>query len=45
MKCIKCSGKMTEKKDATPEGVEYRYYQCNKCGEGDCGYETASYGC
>jgi len=24
---------MSEKKDKTPEGVEYRYSKCGKCGE------------
>ena len=33
MKCTKCSGKMTEKTDTTPEGFEYKYYKCSECGE------------
>ncbi|HLC36763.1 MAG TPA: AbrB/MazE/SpoVT family DNA-binding domain-containing protein [archaeon] len=33
MNCIKCSGKMIEKKDITPEGVEYKYFKCTECGE------------
>jgi len=33
MNCPKCKGKMVEKKDKTPEGVEYRYSKCSKCGE------------
>lgn len=33
MNCTKCEGKMAEKKDKTPEGVEYKYFECNKCGE------------
>ena len=24
---------MVEKSDKTPEGVEYKYFKCNKCGE------------
>lgn len=33
MKCPKCSGKMVEKKSSTPEGIEYSYFECEKCGE------------
>lgn len=33
MNCPKCNGKMSEKKDKTPEGVVYRYRKCGKCGE------------
>ncbi len=33
MNCPKCKGKMAEKRDKTPEGVEYRYSKCGKCGE------------
>ncbi len=32
-KCSECSGKMKEAKGNTPEGVEYSYYKCEKCGE------------
>ncbi len=31
--CSECKGKMIEKKDKTPEGVEYKFYKCSKCGE------------
>ncbi|MFH1751397.1 MAG: AbrB/MazE/SpoVT family DNA-binding domain-containing protein [archaeon] len=34
MDCLKCSGKMIEKKDKTPDGVEYNFFKCTKCGEG-----------
>ena len=33
MNCPKCGNSMIEKKDKTPEGVEYAYSQCSKCGE------------
>ncbi|MBI2597672.1 MAG: AbrB/MazE/SpoVT family DNA-binding domain-containing protein [Candidatus Diapherotrites archaeon] len=33
MKCTKCSSKMEEKKDETPEGVSYTYFACTNCGE------------
>ncbi|MFH1255775.1 MAG: AbrB/MazE/SpoVT family DNA-binding domain-containing protein [Candidatus Diapherotrites archaeon] len=33
MNCPKCSRKMVEKKDKTPEGVEYRFFSCGNCGE------------
>lgn len=33
MNCPKCKAKMLEKKDNTPEGFEYRYSKCSKCGE------------
>jgi hypothetical protein len=32
-KCSECKGKMKELKAKTPEGVEYRYFKCDKCGE------------
>ena len=32
-KCSECRGKMRELKAKTPEGVEYRYFKCEKCGE------------
>ncbi len=32
-KCSDCKGKMIELKDKTPEGVEYNYFKCDKCGE------------
>jgi uncharacterized protein with PIN domain len=31
-KCSECKGKMKELKAKTPEGVEYKYYKCSKCG-------------
>lgn len=31
--CSECKGKMVEKSAKTPEGVNYRYLKCNKCGE------------
>lgn len=33
MNCPKCKGKMVERKGSTPEGVEYKYSKCRKCGE------------
>ena len=33
MNCPKCKSKMVEKKDKTPEGVEYKYHKCSKCKE------------
>lgn len=33
MKCVKCFGELAEKKDFTPEGFEYRYFKCGKCGK------------
>ena len=33
MNCSKCSGKMAKKRGETPEGVEYSYFSCEKCGE------------
>lgn len=32
-KCSKCGFKMIEKLGKTPEGFEYKYYSCGKCGE------------
>ena len=32
-KCSECKGEMKELKAKTPEGVEYAYFKCNKCGE------------
>ncbi len=32
-KCSECNGKMKELKAKTPEGVEYNYFRCEKCGE------------
>ncbi len=32
-KCSECSGKMKELKAKTPEGIEYSYFKCSKCGE------------
>lgn len=32
-KCSVCEGKMEELKAKTPEGVEYCYFKCGKCGE------------
>ena len=31
--CSECKGKMVEKSDKTPEGVEYKFFKCSKCGE------------
>ena len=33
MKCNKCSGATRIKTDTTPDGVQYSYHQCVKCGE------------
>jgi DNA-directed RNA polymerase subunit RPC12/RpoP len=33
MNCPKCRTKMVEQKDDTPEGIEYKYYKCEQCGE------------
>ena len=33
MKCLKCNGKMKELTDKTPEGIEYKYFKCENCGE------------
>ncbi|MFC1769055.1 AbrB/MazE/SpoVT family DNA-binding domain-containing protein [Nanoarchaeota archaeon] len=32
-KCSECSSKMREMKSKTPEGVEYKYFKCHKCGD------------
>ena len=32
-KCSECGGNMEEKTGFTPEGLEYKYYKCKKCGE------------
>ena len=32
-KCTECKGNMKELKAKTPEGFEYKYFKCNKCGE------------
>lgn len=32
-KCTDCNGMMHESKAKTPEGIEYSYYKCEKCGE------------
>jgi len=32
-KCTECNGKMEELKAETPEGVDYKYFKCEKCGE------------
>jgi len=32
-KCNECGEMMNELKAGTPEGVEYSYYKCGKCGE------------
>ncbi len=32
-KCSVCSVVMGELKAKTPEGIEYSYYRCGKCGE------------
>ena len=32
-KCSECKSKMIETSSKTPDGVEYDYYRCNKCGE------------
>ena len=32
-KCTECSGLMHDLKTKTPEGIEYSYYKCEKCGE------------
>jgi len=32
-KCSECKGEMKELLGKTPEGVEYKYFKCNKCGE------------
>ncbi len=32
-KCSECDGFMEELNAKTPEGISYKYYRCNKCGE------------
>ena len=32
-KCAECKGQMQELKAKTPEGIEYSYYKCRKCGD------------
>lgn len=32
-KCSDCQGAMKELTSKTPEGVDYNYFQCSKCGE------------
>jgi hypothetical protein len=32
-KCSECNGIVKKFKTKTPEGVEYSYFRCNKCGE------------
>jgi len=32
-RCPECKGEMKELTAKTPEGIEYKYFQCNKCGE------------
>lgn len=32
-KCTGCNGDMKELSSKTPDGVEYKYFKCNKCGE------------
>ncbi len=29
--CVRCKGKMIEKKDKTPEGFTYKYFSCKNC--------------
>lgn len=31
--CAECKGKLEERTAKTPEGVEYQYFVCQKCGE------------
>ncbi len=31
-RCSECNGKMIEKTSKTPEGFEYNFYRCSKCG-------------
>lgn len=33
MKCSKCGGKSVERNGTMPDGVEYKYMGCTKCGE------------
>ncbi len=32
-KCSECGGKMEQLTAKTPDGVEYEYFRCEKCGE------------
>ena len=32
-KCSECRGSMKEYTNKTPEGIEYNYFKCVKCGE------------
>ena len=32
-KCSECNGKMKELVAKTSEGIEYKYFKCEKCGE------------
>ena len=32
-KCSECNGEMKELVNKTPEGIEYTYFKCQKCGE------------
>ena len=32
-KCSECNGEMKELVNKTPEGIEYNYFKCTKCGE------------
>lgn len=32
-KCTECKGKMKEFRARTPEGVDYAYFRCERCGE------------
>lgn len=32
-KCWECGSKMVEKRDIDPNGIPYRYWSCEKCGE------------
>lgn len=31
--CSECKNEMVEKIGKTPEGINYHYFKCNKCGE------------
>ena len=31
--CTECKGSMKELESETPEGIRYKYYRCEKCGE------------
>ena len=32
-RCTDCNGPLQEKKTFTPDGIEYKYFRCNNCGE------------